>query len=207
MKQFVNRVSNERGVTLVELMATITIISIIGGSMYGLLGLGLRTYESINIEARLRDEADYVVTMIMNELYSSDYDDVRYDANQQSLQFFKRKSEMPVLQNDDLRYVYTNNPIPSAQLFIADGEVVFEKMDAEGKVIKHITFRTDTDIQIRADSQLNMLCTSKSTVFTYIQNEVTPVTLCSNGIVELQFIFKAANERIKPLNVKSEIGF
>ncbi|MFD1851901.1 PulJ/GspJ family protein [Oceanobacillus bengalensis] len=61
---------NEHGVTLVELLAAVTIASIIGIVVYSLLNAGLNTYERVKVEAELRDEADYIMASMINELYT-----------------------------------------------------------------------------------------------------------------------------------------
>lgn len=62
-------VKNQKGVTLVELLATLTIFSIVMAAIYGAWTFGVKAYNRTAIEGQLRDEADYIMTTIMNELY------------------------------------------------------------------------------------------------------------------------------------------
>jgi prepilin-type N-terminal cleavage/methylation domain-containing protein len=82
VKTFVKRLTpNERGVTLIELLATITISSIALSVIYGVFITGLNLYNKIAIEGQLRDDADYVVSRIMNKLYSLPFDHIEYCPN------------------------------------------------------------------------------------------------------------------------------
>jgi prepilin-type N-terminal cleavage/methylation domain-containing protein len=79
VKTFAKRLApNERGVTLIELLATITISSIALSVIYGVFITGLNLYNKIAIEGQLRDDADYVVSRIMNKLYSLPFDHIEY---------------------------------------------------------------------------------------------------------------------------------
>lgn len=60
---------NEHGLSLVELLAAIVISTIIGFIAYGILFNGLKTYERVNVEANLRDEADYIMANLLNDFY------------------------------------------------------------------------------------------------------------------------------------------
>ncbi|MCZ0754769.1 PilW family protein [Anoxybacillus sp. J5B_2022] len=66
MKRFVN---NEKGLTLLELLATVTISFLIIGVMYNVFMSGIKTYQRIGIENELRSEADYMMTIVFNRLY------------------------------------------------------------------------------------------------------------------------------------------
>jgi hypothetical protein len=61
-----------------ELLATITISSIMLSVIYGVFITGLNLYNKIAIEGQLRDDADYVVSRIMNKLYSLPFDRIEY---------------------------------------------------------------------------------------------------------------------------------
>jgi prepilin-type N-terminal cleavage/methylation domain-containing protein len=79
VKTFAKRLPrDERGVTLMELLTTITISSIMLSVIYGVFMTGLNLYNKIAIEGQLRDDADYVITRIMNKLYSLPFDHIEY---------------------------------------------------------------------------------------------------------------------------------
>ncbi|WP_158595071.1 PulJ/GspJ family protein [Oceanobacillus piezotolerans] len=61
---------NERGLTLVELLAAIVLTSIIGVIGYSVLFNGIATYDRVKAETELRDEADLIMASMINELYT-----------------------------------------------------------------------------------------------------------------------------------------
>jgi len=68
MKQLL---SSNRGFTIIEVLLTVVIGTIVSSMIYLLFTTGLNLYQKIQIEGQLRDEADYVATMILNEMYSN----------------------------------------------------------------------------------------------------------------------------------------
>ena len=62
---------SESGFTLIEVLITLVIMSIVSGVIYSVFATGLKLYQKIGIEAQLRDDADYVATMILNEMYNN----------------------------------------------------------------------------------------------------------------------------------------
>lgn len=60
--------ANEDGLSLIEILLAVTITTFITGVIYSLFITGLSLYQKIQIEGQLRDDADYIATMIMNEL-------------------------------------------------------------------------------------------------------------------------------------------
>jgi prepilin-type N-terminal cleavage/methylation domain-containing protein len=79
MKRYVN---NAKGLSLVELLAAISISSIVIASIYGVFLSGLNAYKRINIENQLRSEADYIVAAIMNKLHEFAPDGIAMDQGQ-----------------------------------------------------------------------------------------------------------------------------
>jgi prepilin-type N-terminal cleavage/methylation domain-containing protein len=93
MKQFVN---NHKGLSLVELLAAITISSFILTSAYGVFLGGIKAYKRIGIENQLRSEADYIIATIMNELYQFAPDGIAMEGttNERRIQFIKNKQKV-----------------------------------------------------------------------------------------------------------------
>ncbi|WP_251549405.1 PilW family protein [Neobacillus muris] len=59
-----------RGVTLVELLAVLAILSIISLTIYSVLFGGFKTYDRVIAENELRDEADYILTYLINDFFT-----------------------------------------------------------------------------------------------------------------------------------------
>ncbi|WP_404337425.1 type II secretion system protein J [Planococcus rifietoensis] len=68
MKKLTN---DENGITLVELLATIVLISIVGALAYSLLSQGYSNYQRVNAESEMRDEADIIMSTLVKDLFSA----------------------------------------------------------------------------------------------------------------------------------------
>lgn len=62
-------VNNEKGLTLVELLATLVILVFVGLIAYSVLFTGFRTYDRVKVETELRDEADLIMSQLIGELF------------------------------------------------------------------------------------------------------------------------------------------
>ncbi|MFS0780738.1 PilW family protein [Bacillus sp. 1P06AnD] len=62
---------SQRGMTLIELMLSIVLSSIVLAIVYSLFATGFGLYQKVKVEAELRDDADYIATMVMNEFYQN----------------------------------------------------------------------------------------------------------------------------------------
>src|SRR5690625_1738302 len=69
-------IKNERGVTLIELLAAIVLTAIIGIIGYNILFSGISAFERAKIETELRDEADIIMANMLNELYTTKLSEV-----------------------------------------------------------------------------------------------------------------------------------
>lgn len=59
----------ENGITLVELLATIVLVSLIGTLTYNILFQGFSNYQRISAETELRDEADIIMSTLIKDLF------------------------------------------------------------------------------------------------------------------------------------------
>lgn len=62
--------TKEAGLTLVELLAALTLASIIAIIAYGILFGGFKTYDRVKTEIDLRDEADVIMATLMSDLFT-----------------------------------------------------------------------------------------------------------------------------------------
>ncbi|GLX69297.1 PilW family protein [Paenibacillus glycanilyticus] len=71
MREFVKKWrSEEQGLTLVELIASMTLLSIAAGIIFSVITFGMNTYNRIETENALRDDGDLLMSSIITELYS-----------------------------------------------------------------------------------------------------------------------------------------
>ncbi|QPC47065.1 type IV pilus modification PilV family protein [Mangrovibacillus cuniculi] len=99
------KIFDNRGVTLIELLITLTIVAILFPVMYGVLISGMKVYENITIDAKLREEADYVSSMIVNTLYANPFDTVEPCKNKENcLSFLSTTSLSGTSYGDNSEY-------------------------------------------------------------------------------------------------------
>ena len=70
MKKLSSRLANNQGVTLVELLATIIIVSIVATLTYTILFQGYSNYQRVKVEAELRDEADLIMASLVKDIFT-----------------------------------------------------------------------------------------------------------------------------------------
>lgn len=76
MAQLKARICDERGLSLLELLAVLTVLGIVGSVMTSTLVTGQKIFTKQTAETQFREDADYVTTRIMNEFYSTPFDEV-----------------------------------------------------------------------------------------------------------------------------------
>lgn len=64
-----NKLNNQDGVTLVELLATILLLGIVSALAYSVLLQGYSNYQRIKVETELRDEADLIMASFVSDLF------------------------------------------------------------------------------------------------------------------------------------------
>ena len=70
MRRFADRLKSEQGFSLIEMIAAMTLFSLILGIISMVTMFGFRSYHKITIENSLRDEADIIMSTIITELYT-----------------------------------------------------------------------------------------------------------------------------------------
>ncbi|MEK4239892.1 prepilin-type N-terminal cleavage/methylation domain-containing protein [Paenibacillus sp. FSL H7-0714] len=69
MRRFADRLKYQQGFTLIEMIAAITLFAMVAGMLSMMMMFGFRSYHKITIENSLREEADLIMSSIINELY------------------------------------------------------------------------------------------------------------------------------------------
>ncbi|UJF35982.1 PilW family protein [Paenibacillus hexagrammi] len=86
MKRFANVLKQEQGFSLIELIATLSILSLVIGGIYGVISFGFKAYNKVTVENSLRDEADILMSSIMTQLYTYGPDLVTSIANENGIE-------------------------------------------------------------------------------------------------------------------------
>lgn len=64
-----HRIKSETGITLVEVLATLVIMTIIGTLAYTILFQGYNNFNRVKVETELRDEADLIMANYISDFY------------------------------------------------------------------------------------------------------------------------------------------
>ena len=191
------KIFDEKGITLIELLAVFTLLMIVLPVIYGVLTSGLKLYNKIQIEGQLRDDADYAVTMIMNTFYSYPFDEVKkcgnncielVDNQYTKIQQVDKRSFYEVKQHEDRDTDTTTSKI-----------ITFLK-DADGNQILEIDGKKFDDISHFSNVNMTYTCNDKQ------DHSQTADGGCKAGMVKIEL--ELNNSRLeKPFKLTSQFGF
>ncbi|WP_433945223.1 type II secretion system protein [Paenibacillus sp. SN-8-1] len=77
MKKFVSILRSKRGFTLVELLASVVLASLLASIIFSIIMFGINSYQKIQVENELRDEADLLMSSIITDMYTFGPDSVK----------------------------------------------------------------------------------------------------------------------------------
>ncbi|WP_445490099.1 hypothetical protein [Niallia sp. 03133] len=193
------KIFDENGITLYELLATITILAIVMPVIYGVFQSGLSLYNKIQIEGQLRDDADYAVSMMMNAFNSFPFDYVE-STSENRIDLFD--SEQTALEQNDKETssFYTPNKKNYANAEDITGRSIeFVDQTVDDKAIKSVAINGQT-LEGNGNfdgSSLSLTCT---------KSDKNDAKKCLHGTIYVTF--KLDQERLKrPLTLESQFGF
>ena len=203
-------IQSEHGITLVELLVTIALLSLFGTIMYSVFLTGVKLYQKIEVEGQLRDDADYIATAILNELYSNSPKSVKTfkdSATGKEGIILARANEKKVdgyLVEDNL-----NQPEKTIKIYFDGIHFVIESSTGTKKEIK--TIQIDSKFTM-IDAGMPTVTESKITLDKV--GECNPgYTECSHGTILLTLVLEGENEfknsliNTNPLVLDSSFGF
>lgn len=79
---------NEKGLTLIELLATIVVMGMLAILSYQVIFQGFSNYERIKVETELRDEADYIMASLLKEVFSYQESKIELISEESSRNFY-----------------------------------------------------------------------------------------------------------------------
>ncbi|RAK21373.1 prepilin-type N-terminal cleavage/methylation domain-containing protein [Anoxybacillus vitaminiphilus] len=183
---------DEKGLTLIEVLAALVISAITLSTIYGVFITGLKLYEQIAVEGQLRDDADYVVTMIMNELYSIPFDYIEYCPN---------APQGTCIRVEDSKYVGIEKYND-----MIDVNKEATKNSSEMKEIK-IVETEDGAYKIQIDETIiDTKADFKNSSITFDCSQTEDNGKCKQALINIHL--RASHERTKKvLNLESHFGF
>ncbi|WHY84888.1 prepilin-type N-terminal cleavage/methylation domain-containing protein [Neobacillus novalis] len=203
-------ISSNRGMTLVEVLATLVIMSILSGIIYSVFVTGLKLYQKIGIEGHLRDDADYVATMILNEMYNSPPNYIlpyeNNDTGAKGIQMVRYKPK-----NVEGFIVEDSTEIEDNTLIYQENQKFFiEKLNEKNQSIEKTEIQT---VRVK-----------NTTVTDGVNSETSSISIgscslpdssgkCRHGRISLNLVIEDSNQgpnsviKTKPLILNSTFGF
>lgn len=120
MKRFVDFAREERGLSLVELIAALSILSLVMGTIYSVITFGFTAYNKVNVENSLRDEADILMSSVMTQLYTYGPEYVSNIANENGIELSR------TTQPNNVVIPSKQIKIANSSLYIADSTAPIE---------------------------------------------------------------------------------
>lgn len=193
------KIFDKRGVTLIELLVTVAISAIFLPVIYSAFITGYKLYEKINIEGQLRDDADYVTSMILNTFYSTPFDVVDSCGS-------STKNCIDIKETKETTLTKQNN----TNFYDFDQKSYEHNEDVNTSTIKLVNFEKNgqslTGIQIN-DQLLETSSNFEGSTFSiHCKNDNNVQNCETNGTIELHLQVKD-DKHNKVLHLTSEFGF
>lgn len=208
MKVFDEGIKSENGFTLIEVLLGLTITIFVSSILYGALITGIKAYEKVGIEWKMRDEADLVITQMQENMYKFKVDDIYNFEDEDNL---CPKSSTPTgkcisIIND--KEININNPLGAVTQFD-----LFSKKSQTNKLVFKVDgskikiYQTDSAGSLKqimetddrydySKSKLYASCTRKSL---YLSPSGDSVEVCKGVTINVKIIID--ND---PSNTKDE---
>ncbi|MEK3682295.1 MULTISPECIES: type II secretion system protein [unclassified Paenibacillus] len=182
MKKYVDRLKSQQGFTLIELIAAITLFSMIVGIISMVTMFGFRSYHKITIENSLRDEADIIMSSIINELYTFAPERVERTNTNDGILLKKKKSD-------------TDPSFEVVKIAFTQGKLVIGTETEEPSNDSRTSVKSDlTGSLISSATPDGRFCTSASP--------------CGSGLIEITLqLAQEYDGRDYTMEMKSKFGF
>ncbi|MFE8703434.1 PilW family protein [Cytobacillus sp. FJAT-54145] len=191
---------NNKGITLIELLVTLAITAIVSTMIYSVFVTGLKLYQKIGIEGQLRDDADYVATMILNQLYENtpNYIEEFNENGAEGLRLVRYESKKVN------RYIVEESNVIEAKILIYYKNNTFFIEDELSNEITEIS---------TPSSKLTTLSSEEPSVGIKQCSKEDQNGNCSHGIISLNLVLEDSNARLSsflktdPIVLNSTFGF
>jgi prepilin-type N-terminal cleavage/methylation domain-containing protein len=181
MRRFVNRIKEQKGYSLIELIAALSIFSLIAGSIYGVINFGFKAYDRVNVENSLRDEGDIIMSAIMSEFYTQ---------GPETVENFSSSNET---ENGILMHIKTED---KSGVHVSIRHVVIDNTDHKVYIYndqKTASSAVELKSQVMSDSRIHInSCTNG----------------CTNGLINVTLELSQTSKGIDhKLKLQSQFGF
>jgi prepilin-type N-terminal cleavage/methylation domain-containing protein len=202
--------TSTRGMTLIEVLATLVIMSILSVVIYSVFVTGLKLYQKTGIEGQLRDDADYVATMILNEMYNSPPNYIlNYENNVTNAKGIQMVRYKP--KNVDGFIIEDSTEIEDNILIYQENNKFYiEKLNEKNESIGKTEIQTEKAKNTTVNDGVN---SETSSISIGSCSLLDPSGKCQHGRISLNLVIQDRNYhpnsifQTKPLILKSSFGF
>lgn len=125
---------NEKGMTLIELLATVVVLAVLATLSYQVLFQGFSNYSRIKLETELRDDADYIMASLMREVFTYKESEIEFLSESNNYLFkLKKDPETMVTGIESGRIVIAGTPLHFTSTMIKLDESSKITSEGEGK--------------------------------------------------------------------------
>ncbi|WP_238651097.1 PulJ/GspJ family protein [Paenibacillus piscarius] len=194
MSKFVNLLRREQGFTLIELIAALSLFSLVSALIYGVLMFGVHSYQRVTMENTLRDESDLLMSAIITEIYTFAPNTIYSDGTDKTI----------VLRRDNI-----NGGTDEVEIGIADGQLFINESPTSSSATQgssgsaEIPTTTDpyqthtsTESKLGPASSIALVCSTDT------------VQSCKSGLlnINLSLVLERGDTR-RQLDLESKFGF
>lgn len=90
------RLLDEKGISLIELLATVLIASLLSIMVFSILGVAMKTSDRVKAEAELRDEADIIMAQLLESVFLIKESEIEGLKNQGSSSYILLKNNQKI---------------------------------------------------------------------------------------------------------------
>lgn len=211
MAQLKVRICDERGFSLLELLAVLTVLGIVGSVMTSTLVTGQKIFTKQTAETQFREDADYVTTRIMNEFYSTPFDEVEICESSTSpciriIDSTETSFNAVENENADSETDYYYDTAKSEKSTINETTITVINQQVH---IQEATREPEKEAVLQSDERLETasLFTSGTEVFQLAACSIqTTQGTCQSGTMELSFTL-SSDRTNEQMTLESRFGF
>ncbi|MNC11747.1 hypothetical protein D3C76_72770 [compost metagenome] len=196
MNKFANFLRREQGFTLIELIAALSLFSLVAGLIYGVMMFGVQSYQRVTMENTLRDESDLLMSAIITEMYTFAPTAVYEDSSSIFLQ--KENADGGL---DKVEIAIAGKKLKIKEIPAANAGAHTEVPDPAGStdtgaVTDTYDTRTTTDSELGPASFIKLECSAGA------------IQPCESGLlnINLSLVLQRGDD-IRTLDLESKFGF
>ncbi|WP_155111492.1 prepilin-type N-terminal cleavage/methylation domain-containing protein [Metabacillus mangrovi] len=199
MKRIGNLLREQRGFTLIEVLGTLVISSIVLTVFYNVFIMGITAYQKTGVEIQLRDEADYVLSDLMDVLQQSKIDEMR-ECSSPSVPCIEFTQNKKITEKSGV-FLEENEDVSVTTTFLLNHSV---KKTVKGNENQEEQLISDPYEVIPGDSKVEVIC--------YEEAAGNP-DVCKAGIVDITIAIQDTDYgsdrtiHVKPMILNSQFGF